>query len=154
MREARAAERDRGPEDEVPDCLRDENVTGSGEIRYSSGDLDGDTADVLTSRVALAAVQAGTSVVSSRAEVIDDRTRAPDGPGRSVEDDQDAAVVVAPHRAVPESLDELDRLDVGSARFSASRPAGVRLPSVRVEVVDEQRQWRAPGGSLDSGARR
>ena len=78
----RAAERDRGPEDEVPDRLRDENLTGSGEIRYASGDLDGDTAHVLTSRITLPAVQAGTSVVPSRAEVTDDRTRRTGWPGQ------------------------------------------------------------------------
>ena len=106
---AGGAERDRRPEHDIADGLRDEDFAAAGEVGDSTGDLDGDPTDFVTGDLALTAVQAGPGLVPGCAQLVNDRGCAANRPSGTVEGRHEP-LLRAVHGSAAEPMQELTGL--------------------------------------------
>src|SRR5579864_2589501 len=87
-------EGDPAPRQEVLDRAGDQDLSPACKRRDSSSDVDSETAEIISTNLAFAGVDAGSEFDPQPAQGLGDRLDAPDRPGGTVEGDEKAV----PHR--------------------------------------------------------
>jgi hypothetical protein len=79
-------EGDVGPGDQVPHGSRDKDLAGIGRRHHSSGDVHGDTADIVPAQLDLAGVQPRSELEADAGQFLPERRRTVDRPTGPVSD--------------------------------------------------------------------
>lgn len=117
---AAVGEPESGAGDQILDGARDHNHAGLRRGRHSSSDGHGDAGDLLVKQFALPRMQAGADLDAEFTDPVANRTRAANGPGRSVED-REEPVAGGVKLSAAEAGELSGRPFVRSCRYRACR---------------------------------